>query len=89
VWKDDTYYSIFNRYYNQGKSWNQTDARLLFNDADDRFTVIGYVKNIFEQEGVAGADGTRITTGPNTGYVNRTVSYVPPRTYGVELQYRF
>ncbi|WP_309087198.1 TonB-dependent receptor domain-containing protein [Phenylobacterium sp.] len=89
VWKDDTYYSIFNRYYNEGKAWNQTDARLLFNDADDRFTVIGYVKNIFKQEGIAGADGSRITTGPNTGFVNRTISYVPPRTYGVELQYRF
>jgi iron complex outermembrane receptor protein len=89
VWRDDTYYSIFNRYYNEAKSWQQTDARVLFNDADDRFTVIGYVKNIFKQEGITGADGSRITTGPNTGYINRTISYVPPRTYGVELQYRF
>ncbi len=93
VWKDDTYYSIFNRYYNEGKAWNQTDARLLFNDIDDRFTVIGFVKNIFKQEGIAGADGSRPTTGPNSDpnnlFVNRTISYVPPRTYGVELQYRF
>ncbi|WP_334161776.1 TonB-dependent receptor [Phenylobacterium sp.] len=89
VWRDDTYYSIFNRYYNEAKSWQQTDARVLWNDIDDRFTVIGYVKNIFEQEGISGADGTRITTGPNTGFINRTISYVPPRTYGVEVQYRF
>lgn len=89
VWRDDTYYSIFNRYYNEAKSWQQTDARVLWNDIDDRFTVIGYVKNIFEQEGVSGADGSRVNTGPNTGFVNRTISYVPPRTYGVEVQYRF
>lgn len=89
VWRDDTYYSIFNRYYNQAKSWQQTDARVLWNDIDDRFTVIGYVKNIFEQEGVTGADGSRVNTGPNTGFINRTISYVPPRTYGVEVQYRF
>ena len=93
VWKDKTYYSIFNRYYNEGKAWHQTDARLLFNDADDRYTVIAFVKNIFKQEGIAGADGTRPTTGPNSNpnnlFVNRTISYVPPRTYGVELQYRF
>ena len=89
VWKDKTYYSIFNRYYNEGKAWHQTDARLLWNDIDDRYTLIAYVKNIFEQEGVAGADGSRINTGPNTGFINRTISYVPPRTYGVELQYRF
>ena len=27
--------------------------------------------------------------GPNTGFVNQTVSYVLPRTYGVELQFRY
>ncbi|WP_293345271.1 TonB-dependent receptor [Phenylobacterium sp.] len=95
VWKDATYYSIFNEYYNRAKAWEQVDARLLFNDANDRFTVIAFVKNVFKSEGVSGIDGDRLDTGPNglrpTGdaFVNQTVSYVPPRTYGLELQYRF
>jgi hypothetical protein len=37
-------------------------------------------------------EGARITSlqpgQPNFGYVNQTVSYVPPRTYGIELQFR-
>lgn len=89
VWRDATYYSIFNRYYNRVKAYDQVDARLLFNDRDDKWTVIGYMKNVFDSRGSAGVTSTRINTGPNTGYVNQTVSYIPPRTYGIELQRRF
>jgi iron complex outermembrane receptor protein len=89
VWRDSTYYSVFNRYYNKAKSYGQTDARLLFNDKKGKFTAIGYVKNVFDTRGSAGINGTRINTGPNTGFVNETVSYVLPRTYGVELQVRY
>ncbi len=62
---------------------------MIFSDKDDKYTVIAYLKNVFDTRGSAGAGGTRITTGPNTGFVNQTVSYVLPRTYGIELQYRF
>jgi len=89
VWRDATYYSIFTDYWNKAKSFGQTDARLLFNDKAGKYTLIGYVKNVFDTRGSAGVSGTRLTTGPNTGFVNETVSYVLPRTYGVELQYRF
>ena len=89
VWRDATYYSVFNRYYNKAKSYGQTDARVLFNEKNGKFTAIGYVKNVFDTRGSAGISGTRINTGPNTGFVNQTVSYVLPRTYGVELQFRY
>jgi iron complex outermembrane receptor protein len=89
VWRDATYYSIFNRYYNKVKSYGQTDARVIFNDKDDKWTAIGYVKNVFDTRGSAGVSANRINTGPNTGFVNMTVSYVLPRTYGIELQRRF
>jgi iron complex outermembrane recepter protein len=89
VWRDGTYYSIFNRYYNFAKSYGQTDFRLLFRDTNDRYTLIGSLKNVFDTRGNPGVNGTRITTGPNIGFVNRTISYVPPRTYTVEVQYRF
>jgi len=89
VWRDATYYSIFNRYYNKVKSYGQTDARLIFSDKSRKWTAIGYVKNVFDTRGSAGVSATRINTGPNTGFVNQTVSYVLPRTYGLELQRRF
>lgn len=89
VWRDATYYSIFNRYYNRVKAYGQTDARLIFTDKNRKWTAIGYVKNVFDTRGSAGVSATRINTGPNTGFVNQTVSYVLPRTYGLELQRRF
>ncbi|MBU1376419.1 MAG: TonB-dependent receptor [Alphaproteobacteria bacterium] len=93
VWRAATYYSIFTDYFNKAKSFGQTDLRVLFNDKDDKWTAIGYVKNAFDTRGSAGTNGTRIPSflpgQPNYGFVNQTYSYVPPRTYGVELQYRF
>ena len=89
VWRDATYYSVFNRYYSKAKSYGQTDFRVLFNQANSKLTAIGYVKNVFDTRGSAGISGSRITTGPNIGFVNQTVSYVLPRTYGIELQVRY
>ncbi|MBL8771953.1 MAG: TonB-dependent receptor [Phenylobacterium sp.] len=97
VWRAATYYSVFNTYYNKAKSYGTTDFRMLFNDRDDRFTVIAYLKNAFDQRGSAGVSGTRITNNqvnnnvnhPLFNRVNQTVSYILPRTYGIEVQYRF
>jgi len=97
VWRAATYYSVFNRYYNRAKSYGTSDFRLLFNDKDDRFTVIGSIKNVFDQRGSAGVSATRISNNAvanNVNHalfnrVNQTVSYIQPRTYSLEIQYRF
>ncbi|WP_411287392.1 TonB-dependent receptor, partial [Phenylobacterium sp.] len=91
VWRDDTYYSLFNRYYSRAKAFETVDARVLFSDRDDRYTVIGYVKNIFDAEGLAGISGARLNQPfPATqGRINQTLNLIAPRTYGLELQYRF
>jgi iron complex outermembrane receptor protein len=89
-WRDETYHSVFNRYYNKTKAYEQVDARLLFNDAEDRFTVIGFVRNLFDTRGQVVMSGTRLlNTGPNFGAINQNVSFIAPRTYGIEFQYRF
>jgi iron complex outermembrane receptor protein len=97
VWRDKTYYSVFNTYYNKAKSYGTTDLRAVFRDKDDRFTIIGSLKNVFDQRGSAGTTGTRISNnavGNNVNHplfnrVNQTVSYIAPRTYSLEVQYRF
>ena len=90
VWKDETYYSIFNRWYNKAKAYEQVDLRAIFTDADDKFTVIGYVKNVFDKDALSGIGASRINTpGSLQGFINLTPSFINPRTYGVELQYRF
>jgi iron complex outermembrane receptor protein len=89
-WRDTTYFSVFNRDYNKGKAYEQIDARVLLNDADDRFTVIGFVRNLTDVQGQVVVSGTRLTNpGPNFGRVNKSLSFIAPRTYGVEVQYRF
>ncbi len=90
VWRDATYYDVFNRYYNKVKAFDQTDARLVFNAREKKYTVIGYVKNITDSRGSTGISASRINAiSANEGFVNETISYINPRTYGVEVQYRF
>jgi iron complex outermembrane recepter protein len=122
VWRDKEFSSVFERSYNASKAWDQVDLRGTWRDKDNHFTVIGYVKNVFDQLGYpGGAGGGRQTgtyavgtPGVTPGFVCRPVgdpqfsatcvpgtmfgvratgtnafALTPPRTYGIELQYRF
>lgn len=86
VYKSETYTSVFNRYYNLMEDSTQIDARLIWTDIDDRYTIIGFVRNATNQTIMEGATGS-ILTGSNI--LNQSWWLSPPRTYGVELQYRF
>ncbi len=101
VWRGAQYGSIFNRSYYKSPDFDQVDLRLVWRDKEDRFTIIGYAKNVLNDEGYAnGATaGRRAGTTPTfanptadrTGVFgqNSTFELNPPRTYGVEVQYRF
>jgi iron complex outermembrane recepter protein len=118
VWRDSQYGSIFNREYYKSPAWDQVDGRLTWKDADDRFTIIAFVKNLTNDISYAGGAGAARRAGFVPGYVLgatgaagaastpviqtvttnkgvRTDGIVstypinPPRTYGIELQYRF
>jgi iron complex outermembrane recepter protein len=101
IWRDKQYGSIFQRYYNESPSWSQVDARVTWKDKDNKYSVIAYVKNLFDTLGYdGGATGARLAGTNNTSPVTPQVNLVqpgfnitypltPPRTYGVELQYRF
>ncbi len=94
-WRDAQYGSIFERSYNKAPSWDQVDLRLTFKDAQNKYTVIGYVKNAFDNLGYyEGSTSTRQVGRLQTGQpvvqgIATTYGLTPPRTYGVELQYRF
>ena len=96
IWRDKQYGSVFQRYYNEAPSWSQVDARLTWKDKDNKYSVIGYVKNLFDTLGYdAGGTGSRLagtlmngTPVVQPGY-DITRYLTPPRTYGVEVQYRF
>ena len=61
------------------------DLRLLWNDASDRYTIIGFVKNADDEDAYLRSVGGS----PTAVGSRRTVGLVYPRTYGLELQYRF
>jgi iron complex outermembrane receptor protein len=94
-WRDSQYGSIFQRSYNKSPSWDQVDLRLTWKDAQNRYTVIGYAKNIFNDLGYYEGNTSSRTVGrlangfPVTQGIASTYYLTPPRTYGVELQYRF
>jgi iron complex outermembrane receptor protein len=101
VWRGPQFGSIFDRSYYRAPSWSQVDARLTWKSANGKYTIIGFGKNLFNDEGYAnGTIATRragttptfpIPTPGHAGIFGQTSVYelTPPRTYGVEVQYRF
>jgi iron complex outermembrane recepter protein len=97
VWRGAQYGSIFNRSYWKSPSFDQVDGRISYRDTDDHYTIIAFAKNIFNSLGYAnGALATRRTGSISGGTLPSTILGIstayelnPPRTYGIELQYRF
>ena len=83
-WKDKVSYGIFDYSPEIAPSQDQLDLRAIWAGSGGRYTVIGYVRNVFDDELLDG-----IETGPENGGSLRTLYMTPPRTYGIELQYRF
>ena len=59
---------------------------MLWNDAQNRYTIIGFVKNAFDEEGYIRS--TRLLA-DGGGLAPRASGLIYPRTYGVEVQFRF
>jgi len=99
TWTDKTFYQPFKSAANRVKAYDTTDFRALWNDADERYTVIAFVKNAFDQSGFTSNGSTTPTAifdspNPGVGSIVQTRTaivrgLIQPRTYGVELQYRF
>lgn len=69
------------------ESFTTGDLRALWRDVEDRYTVIAFVKNITDEEGFGSS--TASPAGVTAVGARRSVSLIFPRTYGLELQYRF
>jgi hypothetical protein len=97
IWKDATYGSLFNRGYAKAPAYNEADFRLTWADSKGRYNVIAYVNNAFDELGYDGQTGTLLRAGTAATSINpetaevivRDPSLIAPRTYGIELQYRF
>lgn len=85
TYRDKTYYSVFTRDHNLAPAYDDTDVRLLWSEPNDRYTIIAFAKNVFDQEGYEAASATMSAWGVQS----RTRSLTFPRTYGIEAQFRF
>lgn len=88
LYRSKSYANVFERQYNSAPSWDQVDLRALFAPTGNKYTVIAYVKNVFNEDGYAAAVAA---SQRNIDRANgaRVFELTPPRLYGVELQYRF
>ena len=99
IWRDNQYGTLFSRSYNRSPTWDQVDGRITWDPPNGKTRVIAYVKNLFNDIGYdAGAVGYRFagTSNSPAGVGTTTIqgvysnySVTPPRTYGVEVQYKF
>ncbi|HLI65104.1 MAG TPA: TonB-dependent receptor, partial [Caulobacteraceae bacterium] len=95
-WRDKAYGTIFNRTYNTIPAFTLVNLRAVYNDAKNRFTVIGFWNNVFNQtwsDNVSGAllnsGGPTQIHGPGTEIINQAFTYGAPSTVGLEVQVRW
>jgi iron complex outermembrane recepter protein len=91
VWKDGTYYAVFNRPYNFAPNYALVNLRLTWSDAKDRYNVILFANNVFNSLGYDGALGT-LMVAEQAGVqpdILSTPALTAPREYGIQFQYRF
>jgi iron complex outermembrane recepter protein len=85
TYRDEAYYSVFSREHYLAPSYDQADFRALWQHPNARYTVIAFVNNAFDDIGFEAAGATQSAWGTQT----RTLSLTAPRTYGLEVQFKF
>jgi iron complex outermembrane receptor protein len=85
TYRDEAYYSVFSREHYLAPSYDETDFRAMWQEPNNKYTVIAFVRNAFDDEGFESAGATMSAWGVQS----RTLSLTAPRTYGLEVQFRF
>jgi iron complex outermembrane receptor protein len=85
VWRDGTYWSIFNRSYNYAPENSQVNLRATWSSANDRYNVIAFMNNVFNTIGYDGAAGGLYAPGD----IIDSDALTAPREFGIQFQYRF
>jgi iron complex outermembrane receptor protein len=85
AWRDEVQSGLFSRDYRMAQSFDQVDLRATWTDSQNRYEISAYGRNVFDELGLDATTGDR----QDDGTILQTWSLTPPRTYGVEFQYRF
>jgi iron complex outermembrane receptor protein len=97
VWRDKQDGSVFERSYDQAPSWYDIDLRALWKGPNDKYEIIAFVKNLTntlqydvgEQGAGLSGNASGTTTAAAGFFENNIYDLAPPRTYGLEVRYKF
>jgi iron complex outermembrane receptor protein len=100
VWRSEQYGTLFTRKHYEAPAWDQIDLRATWDNADKTVRIIAYVKNLKDELGYDAGGTAYRKAGRINGNVGDTqilvnegiaqgFSVTPPRTFGVEFQYKF
>ncbi len=92
IWKDTTYASVFNVPEYRQNPYTQVNLRATYASGDGHYNIILFCDNLFDAVGYDGASPTLMNTPTSTATKEDILygySLTAPRTFGVQLQYRF
>lgn len=92
LWRDKQYGAVFDNPWWVSPSSSDVDLRATWQGAGDRYEIVVFAKNVFDTKQYDSGPGANLagnaaTPAVYTQYVSRYLS--PPRTYGMELHYKF
>ncbi len=90
-WRDDFFDNIFNNEFGVIPAYDNLDGRLNWYSSEGRFQVTGWVRNILDEDQLTALGSNYNQSRANAGQPARfnTFSYSLPRTYGVDLIFRY
>jgi len=86
IWKDKTFGSIFNNPLNQAPAYYTLNLRAVWDDAKERYSIIGYINNVTDTLGFDNVTQTALFPGFP---LVRATGITAPLTFGAEVQFRF
>ncbi|HEY2710374.1 MAG TPA: TonB-dependent receptor [Caulobacteraceae bacterium] len=97
AWRDVQDGTVFNRFYDNAPSWGDLDLRAIWKGQNDKYEIIGFVKNVTNalqydvgSGGIGEVGNATSTTNAAKGLFEQNLTdLAPPRTYGVEFRYKF
>jgi iron complex outermembrane receptor protein len=91
VYKAPTYTSIFNTPYYLAPGYSTLDFRATWTGSDNRYTAFLYCHNCANKTGydsLASGVAVQSTTNLALNSITQTPGIIPPRQYGIEIQWR-
>jgi iron complex outermembrane receptor protein len=92
LWRDKQFGSVFNAPWWVAPSSSDVDLRATWQGLNDRYEIVGYVKNVFNSlQYEAGPAVAQAGDALNPSVYGQDISQNidPPRTFGIEVHYKF